>query len=175
MSDGEHCAQSPRHRSPRPGAPSAPALVQPSESVARHAQTSARGYDRGDEYDGDGNKLGVHTRLADIQRSIDSMRRTAGALEARIVDLECSVGRIHSAFGQMADLHGLVVGASSRSAAGHAERGGRGGMGARRGRDDYNRAGPRNGEHTPPGQFGNSFGGGRGRQGGAPGGPVRRN
>ena len=93
-------------------------------------------------------------RLADLQRCIDSMRKVAGDLEARVVDLECSVGRIGSAFGQMAGLHETVMGGASRSRGcggyNNADRG-RGG-----GRDHYNRADPpRNcGEHAPP-PFGN--------------------
>ena len=98
-------------------------------------------------------------RLADIQRCIDQMRRTAGELEARVVDLECSVGRIGSAFGQMAGLHDVVMGGASRSRnGGFAERGGR--------RDFSSRPDPPRGGHGPP-SFGNGgdFGGrGRGRR-----------
>ena len=99
-------------------------------------------------------------RIADMQRCIDSMRRTAGDLEARVADLECSVGRIGSAFGQMAGLHDVVNGGASRPSrnGGFSERGGR--------RDFSSRSEPFRGGHGPP-SFGNGgdFGGrGRGRR-----------
>ena len=100
-------------------------------------------------------------RLADLQRCIDSMRKVAGDLEARVVDLECSMGRIGAAFGQMAGLHEMVTGGSSRGRGGgyHTDRG----NGGRR--DFYNRQDPpqNRGEHVQP-PFGNGGGfGGRGR------------
>ena len=103
-------------------------------------------------------------RLADLQRCIDSMRKTVGDLDARVVDLECSVGRIGSAFGQMAGLHETVLGGASRSRGGgyNADRG-RGG-----GRDHYNRADPprHGGDHISPpfGNGGHFAGRGRGRR-----------
>jgi hypothetical protein len=101
-------------------------------------------------------------RLADLQRCIDSMRKVAGDLEARVVDLECSVGRIGSAFGQMAGLHDMVIGGVSRgrNGGGYVERP----PGARR--DFYNRQDPPRGEHVPPpfGNGGNFNGRGRGRR-----------
>ena len=103
-------------------------------------------------------------RLADLQRCIESMKKVAGVLEARVTDLECSVGRIGSAFGQMAGLHDIVVGGSSRGRGGgyQTDRGGGGGR-----RDFYNRHDPphnhRESEHAPP-PFGGGGGfGGRGR------------
>ena len=92
------------------------------------------------------------------------MRKGLGDLDARVADLECAVGRIGSAFGQMSGLHDTVAGGASRGrgiAGGyHAERVG----GGNNRRDFYNRQDPpRGGEHAPP-PFGNggSFGG-RGR------------
>ena len=103
---------------------------------------------------------GVSSRLADLQRCIDMMHKTNAELETRVVDLECSVSRIGSAFGQMAGLHSFVTGGVSRGrGVGYAERGS-GGQ-----RDFYNRQDPPRGEHAPP-SFGN--GGpfnGRGRGG----------
>ena len=104
-------------------------------------------------------------RLADLQRCIDSMRKVAGDMDARLADLECSVGRIHAAFGQMSGLHEMVTGRATRGG------GGQGGYHTDRGnggrRDLYNRqdGGPQQGgrEHVSP-PFGNGGGfGGRGR------------
>jgi len=104
-------------------------------------------------------------RLADMQRCIESMRKIAGDLEARVADLECSVGRIGAAFGQMAGLHEVVSGGASRSRGGggysNADRG-------RGGRDHYNRADPTRigGDYAPPpfGNGGHFAGRGRGRR-----------
>ena len=100
-------------------------------------------------------------RLADLQRCIDSMRKVAGDLDARVVDLECSIGRIRSAFGQMSGLHDVVMGGASRGrGGGYVDRGGGGGR-----RDFYNRQDPPRGEHAqPPFSNGGPFNGrGRGR------------
>lgn len=97
-------------------------------------------------------------RLADLQRCIDSMRKVAGDLEARVVDLECSVGRIKSAFGHMSGLHDVVIGGASRGRGGgyQTDRGNEGR------RDFYNRQDPPRERVSPP--FGNGGGfGGRGR------------
>ena len=104
-------------------------------------------------------------RLADLQRCIDQMRKVAGDLETRVVDLECSVGRIGSAFGQMAGLHEVVTGGASRGpgrGGGYVDRGG--GGGGRR--DFYNRQDPPRGEHAQsPFSNGGPFNGrGRGRR-----------
>jgi hypothetical protein len=104
-------------------------------------------------------------RLADLQRCIDSMRKVAGDLDARVADLECSVGRIGSAFGQMAGLHDVVMGGASRGrSGGYVDRGG-GGVGRR---DFYNRQDPPRGDHRdaqPPFSNGGAFNGrGRGRR-----------
>jgi hypothetical protein len=100
--------------------------------------------------------LREQARLADMQRCIDTMRRTTGDLEARLVDLECSVGRIGSAFEQMAALHSVVMGGASRGrGGGYVERGGR--------RDFSSRPEPPRNGHGPPSFGGGGDFGGRGR------------
>jgi hypothetical protein len=145
MSDTETREQRPRHSTP-PGEPVChrPFVRESSEPLAASREQA---------------------RLADLQRCIDSMRKTVGDLDARVVDLECSVSRIGAAFGQMAGLHEMVQGGASRNRGGggynNADRG-------RGGRDHYNRAEPpRNGgEHVSPpfGNGGHFAGRGRGRR-----------
>jgi hypothetical protein len=145
MSDTEPREQRARHSTP----PGEPAVHRPFVRESSEPLASSR----------------EQTRLADLQRCIDAMRKVASDLDARVSDLECSVGRIGAAFGQMAGLHEMVQGGTSRSRYGggfnNADRG-------RGGRDHYNRADPpRNGgDHVPP-PFGNGgyfAGRGRGRR-----------
>ncbi len=141
-----YCMSDTENSDPRPTAPSEPRVP------ARHEREKSPGT---------GPSAREQARLADLQRCIDSMRKVAGDLEARVVDLECSMGRIGAAFGQMSGLHEMVTGGSSRGRGGgyHTDRG----NGGRR--DFYNRQDPpqNRGEHVPP-PFGNGGGfGGRGR------------
>ena len=132
----------------------------PSEPRVPVRQEQAHPGQRGGSHD-TARRDSEQARLADLQRCIDSMRRVAGDLEARVADLECSMGRVGSAFGQMAGLHEMVVAGASRGrgAGYHTDRGG----GGRR--DFYNRQDPphHRGDHAPPPFAERGEGGGRGR------------
>lgn len=151
MSDTEAREQCPRHTTPPSGESAVHRVFVRSERESSESTLSLRD----------------QARMVDLQRCIDSMRKANSDLEARVVDLECSVGRIGSAFGQMAGLHDVVAGGASRGRGGNYVDRGSGGNGRR---DFYNRSDPprgggEQGVHPPPfgnGQGGN-FGGGRGR------------
>jgi hypothetical protein len=147
MSDTEPREQCPRHTTP------------PSIESTNHRCLSRQDRDASES-------LREQARIVDLQRCIDSMRKANSDLEARVVDLECSVGRIGSAFGQLSGLHDVVTGGASRGRGGNFSDRGSGGNGRR---DFYNRSDPprgggEHGVHQPP--FGNcpggNFGGGRG-------------